>query len=243
MVGVFQSHTVALDGTHHLLNRFVLSNDVLFQFLRHTFQSDAFLLCHTLHGNTRHHRHHILYLLFRHRLAVVDISFLPFAVHFRQLTLYHGLAVAESGCQFKVLVLDGKLLLLNDLFQILFKRSNLRWQVDILKMYARAHLIHRVDSLIGLLAVADVTVCQFDTCRQGIVRVADVVVLFVAVLDVMQDLQRLFCIGGFNKYFLETALQGSVLLNRVTVFVQRRGTDALYRASCQSWLQDVCSIH
>ena len=143
---------------YHLFDGFVLSNDVLLQFLCHTLQSDAFLLCHSLYGNTGHHRHNVLHLLLGHRLTVVDIAFLPFAVQFCQLTFHHRLAVAISCCQFEVLVLHCQLLLLSHLFQFLFQLGYLGWYLHIIKMYARAHLVHSVNGLVGLLTVADIAV-------------------------------------------------------------------------------------
>ena len=63
------------------------------------------------------------------------------------------------------------------------------------------------------------------------------------VFDVMQNLQRLFRSGGFHLYLLESALQCSVLLDGVAVFVESRSTDTLYGAPCQGGFQDVGSIH
>ena len=55
MVGVFQSYAVALDGLDHLVDSFLLGDDVLFQFLCHTLQTDTFFLRHALYGDTSHH--------------------------------------------------------------------------------------------------------------------------------------------------------------------------------------------
>ena len=67
--------------------------------------------------------------------------------------------------------------------------------------------------------------------------------LFVSFLDVMQDINRLLNRCRLHDDLLETALQGSVLLNGVTVFIQCGGTDALYCTSCQGRLEDIGGIH
>ena len=68
-------------------------------------------------------------------------------------------------------------------------------------------------------------------------------VILVAVLYVVQYLECLFCRCWLNEHFLEPALQGSVFLYGVAILVESCRSDALYRASCQSRLHDVCSIH
>ena len=52
-------------------------------------------------------------------------------------------------------------------------------------MYTRTYFVECIDGLVGHEAVVDVAVCQFDTGQQGVVGIADVVVVFVAVLDVV----------------------------------------------------------
>ena len=112
-----------------------------------------------------------------------------------------------------------------------------------LQVYARTRLVEGVDGLVGEETVGDIAVCQFDTCLQGLVGIGYVVVLFVAVLDVLQNLQRLLGCCRLNDDLLETTLQGSVLLDGVAVFVECGGADALYGATCQSRLHDVGCIH
>ena len=68
-------------------------------------------------------------------------------------------------------------------------------------------------------------------------------VLLVAFLHIVEYLECLLGSGRFYYDFLETALQGTVLLYRVAVFIEGSGTDTLYHASCQGWLQNVGCIH
>ena len=68
-------------------------------------------------------------------------------------------------------------------------------------------------------------------------------VMLVAVLDVTQYLECLIESGGLHLDLLETTLQGSVLLYRVTILVEGCGSDALYCSTSQCRLHDICSIH
>ena len=184
MVGLLQSHTVALDGAHHFVDSFVLGNDGTLQFLSHSFQAYTFLFSHSLHGHSRHHRHHVGHLFGIHHLALFSLSVLPFLVEFSQLGLEYRLTVAIACCQFKVLIFHGIILPFLDVCNFLLHLSNLRWNLSIRKMYARASLVESIDGLVGHEAVCHVPVCQFDTCCQRLVGICHMVMVFVAVLDV-----------------------------------------------------------
>ena len=98
MVGVFQSHTVALDGSHHLFDGLVLGYHLALQFLGHTFQSDTLLLCHALNGHARHVAHHFGHVFCRHRLQYIGLSLQPLVVQFLQLMFQHQLTVSVACC-------------------------------------------------------------------------------------------------------------------------------------------------
>ena len=67
--------------------------------------------------------------------------------------------------------------------------------------------------------------------------------LLITVLDVMQDLQGLLSRGRIHNHLLETTLQGTILLDVLSILVQRSRTDALNLATCQGWLQHISGIH
>ena len=67
--------------------------------------------------------------------------------------------------------------------------------------------------------------------------------MLIAVLDVMEYLQRLLVGRRFHLDFLESTFQRTVFLYRVAVFIERCGTDTLYRTPCQRGFHDVRSIH
>ncbi len=243
MVGVFQPHAVALYGTHHLVDGGILRDDGLLQLTGHTLQAYALALGHPLHGHAGHHRHHAGHLLLGHRLAVVAVAALPLLRQGGQLCLQLRLTVSIAGGQLEVLSPDGCLLAVFHALQLFFLLGNLRRYDTIFKMYARACLVHGIDGLVGKSTVGNVAFCQFDTCHDGIVSKFHMVMPLIAVLDVVQDGERLLGGGGFHDDLLETSLQGAVLLDGVSVLVERGGTDTLDGASCQGGLHDVGGIH
>ena len=111
------------------------------------------------------------------------------------------------------------------------------------QMYPRAHFVQGVDGLVGEETVIHIPVCQPHTGIDCLVCIAYMMVSFISLLDIMEYLERLFCRGRFYYHFLEPTLQRAVFLYRVSVLVERGGTYALYRSSCQSRLHDVGSIH
>ena len=65
----------------------------------------------------------------------------------------------------------------------------------------------------------------------------------IAVLYILENLEGLVNCRRFDLHLLEPAFQSSVLLYGIAVFVQSRSTDTLYCPPCQSWFEDVGSIH
>ena len=110
-------------------------------------------------------------------------------------------------------------------------------------MYLRTCLVERVDGLIRHKAVGNVAVCQFDTSCQRLVSIGNVVMLLVAALYVVQNLQRFLVGCWFYLYLLETALKRTILLYTLAIFVECCSTNALYCASSQCWFHNVGSIH
>ena len=136
MVGFFKSYAVALDGTYHLVDGFVLCNNLLFKLLRHSLQADSLFLGHALNGDASHHRHYVGHLFGSYCLAYVDLAVEPFAVQLLQLTFQYGLSVAIACCQLEVLVAYSLLLALLDMLNLLLHLSDFGWDVGILQVYA-----------------------------------------------------------------------------------------------------------
>ena len=68
-------------------------------------------------------------------------------------------------------------------------------------------------------------------------------VLFVFVLDVVEDVKGLFGRGGLEDDFLETTFQRTILFDVLAVFVQRGGADTLQFATGQCGFEEVGGIH
>ena len=171
MVGLAQSNTVALDGFCHLVDGCILRHNGFLQFISHTLQSDALALGHTLHRHPRHHRHYVGHFSLCDGLALAGVATRPLLLQQSQFALQCRLAVAIAGCQLEVLVLHSSLLLLLDEADFLLLLDNRRRHLGMLQMDARTHFIEGIDGLVGEETVGHVAFCQFDTCRQSVIRV------------------------------------------------------------------------
>ena len=83
----------------------------------------------------------------------------------------------------------------------------------------RTDFIECVDGFVGEETVCDIPFCQFDTSCDGIIGVAHMMMSLITVFHVVQDLQRLVGRGRLHNYLLETAFQGTVFFNAVTIFI------------------------
>ena len=66
---------------------------------------------------------------------------------------------------------------------------------------------------------------------------------FVSVFDILQNLQRLVGRCRFKYHLLKSSFQCAIFLNAVAIFVERGGTNALYRAPSQCRLHNIGRIH
>ena len=243
MVGLFQSHAVALDGFHHLVDGSILCYHVVLQLYSHTLQADTLLFGHALCGHTCHHRYHFGHLVGIHHLSLFVFAIGPALVQLFQLFGQRGLAVAIACSQFVVLVLHRFLFLFAGFGQLMLLLDNLGWNMGVAKVHLRTRLVECVDGLVGHKAVGDIAVCQFDTGFECSVSICHMVVHLVAVLDVVQYLQCLLVGGRLHLHLLESALQGTVFLNALAILVERGGANALDGATRQGGLHDVGSVH
>ena len=124
-------------------------------------------------------------------------------------------------------------------FNFLFDLDDLLRNVDVGEVDPAAHFVECVDGLVWQVTVGDVATCQLHARFDGLLRVLDAVVLFVLVLDVVQDLNRFLNAGGLHHHLLESPLQCPVLLDVLAVFVQGCRADALNFAPCQGRFEHV----
>ena len=109
-------------------------------------------------------------------------------------------------------------------------------------MHPCAYFVEYIDGLIGQETVGDVALRELHGRFDGFGRVIDVVVLFVFVLDVVQDFDGFFYRGSVNHYHLKASSQSAVFLDVLSVLVEGSGTDALDVAPSQRWLKHIGGI-
>ncbi len=109
-------------------------------------------------------------------------------------------------------------------------------------MHPGTRFIKCVDRLIGKVPVGDVSCGELNAGFNGIIRVNDIVMLFIPLLDVMEDMYRLFHRSRLDQNFLEPAFESAILLNVLAVLIERGCPDALYLAPGQSRLKHVGGI-
>ena len=80
VVGVFQTHAVALDRLNHLVDGFVLANNSRFELGGHVAEPDALGLGHALHRHSGHHRHHFGHFGLGDGFAMFRIALFPFTL-------------------------------------------------------------------------------------------------------------------------------------------------------------------
>ena len=103
-------------------------------------------------------------------------------------------------------------------------------------------LVDQIDRLVGQKTVADVSVRECGGSGQGVVCDADAVVGFVTVLESTENRDCVIDGGFFNQDGLKSALKRRVLLDVLTVFVKRGGSDAVEFASGEHRLEQVGGI-
>ena len=241
-VGVLQTGAVAADGLGDASDGLVLSHHAALQLALHGQQASLLALGDALHRHAGHHGHHGGHILCRHRHVAFALVVLPAALEVGQLGLQVATLVAQFGGLAVALLGQHLLLLRLHARQLLLQRHHLRRHLHIVDAHPRTRLVHGVDGLVGLQAVAHVALRQVHAGLQRLVAVLHRVVLLVLVADVHQDFHRLLGRGGLDEHLLEAAFEGRVLLDILAVLVQRRGADALDRAACQGGFEHVAGV-
>ena len=139
---------------------------------------------------------------------------------------------------FEVLGLDGFLLLLDDLGDLVLELLVVRRRLHALDAQARAGLVDEVDGLVGQVAVGDVAVGQVGRGDERLVGDRDPVVGLVPVAQALEDLDRVGHGRLLDLDRLEAALEGGVLLEVLAVLVERGGADGLQLAAGEHRLED-----
>ena len=160
---------------------------------------------------------------------------------------HHGLQVAvDAAQQLGVVLRHGLWRDARDLGDDLLDVVKLDGRLAILGLaqhLGRADLVDHVDRLVRQLAVVDVARRQLDRRLDGIVGVADMMVLLVDRLQPLHDLDGIAHRRLVDVDLLEAADQRAVLLEVVAVFLVGGRADAAQLARLQRGLQQVRRVH
>ena len=107
----------------------------------------------------------------------------------------------------------------------------------------RRGLVDEVDRLVGQEAVGDVAIAQHGGGDDRGVGDAHAVVHLVALLEAAQDADRVLDRGLLDDDRLEAALERRVLLDVLSVLVERRRADAAELAARERRLEHVAGVH
>ena len=106
-----------------------------------------------------------------------------------------------------------------------------------------AGLVHKVNGLIRKKTVGDIAVGKGSRRHKGAVVNTNAVVNFVALFKTSQNGNGVLHGGFVHHYGLETAFQGGVLFNILSVFVKGGGAYAVQLASGKHGLEQVACVH
>ena len=108
---------------------------------------------------------------------------------------------------------------------------------------ARSRLVQDVDSLVRQEAPRQVAVGELGRSFHGVLRVVDLVMFLILGLDAREYLDGILH-GRFpHLHLLEAAFQGGILLNMLSVLIERGGADGLELPAGKGGLNDVGGIH
>ena len=89
------------------------------------------------------------------------------------------------------------------------------------------------------MTIGDVTLGQAYASCNGFVGVAHAVVIFVALLDVVEDLNGFVYGSRLDDDFLKATLQSTVFFDVLAVFIEGGGANGLHFASGECWLEHI----
>ena len=154
-----------------------------------------------------------------------------------------ALDVAPFGGGLEILLDDRGLFLRLGRFDVGFDRSGVRRRDHAADPGARPCFIHHVDRLVRQESPGDVPVGEPDRRFERAGAVFDMVVLFVGLLESVEDFDRILDARRIDHHRLEAPLQRRVLFDPLAVFVEGGRADALQFAARQRGLDDVGRIH
>ena len=148
------------------------------------------------------------------------------------------LLVAQASGLLEALLLDGGLLGLLHLVELLLDLAQVGRRGHPLDAQAAAGLVDEVDRLVGQVAVGDVAVGEVGRGDERLVGDRHPVVGLVLVAHALEDLDRVGERRLVDLDRLEAALEGGVLLDVLAVLVEGGGADRLQLAAGEHRLED-----
>ena len=112
-----------------------------------------------------------------------------------------------------------------------------------LRLYQACGFVNQVDGLVRQESIADVAVRKFHRRHQRVVMQTHAMVRVKAILDATQNRNGFFFARFVNLHGLETAFQGRILLDVLTVFLRGRRTDAVQFTTGQLRFEHVAQVH
>ena len=197
------------------------------QVIVHPSKSSRFLLSDSLNRDACHHAHYVTDVIDSDCHPLVFAVFLPLFLCPLQIVIKCSLGIAQLSSLFIPLGPNNPNFFLFDVFDLLLNVHNFLGNVDVIQMHPRTHFVHRINGLIGKVSVCDISCSQIHARVYGLTCICNTVMLFVLVLDIVQNLNRLFDGGRLYQHLLKTTLQCSILFDVLSVFVQRRSSNAL----------------
>ena len=126
-----------------------------------------------------------------------------------------------------------------ELHDLPLKLVDFRWERIELNLEAGGGLIHKVDRLVWQKSVADVAVREGGGSDERSILDAHSVMHFVALFESAENGDSVFEAGLIDHDGLEAALEGGVLLDVLSVFIERGRTDGAQLAAGKLRLEHV----
>ena len=219
-------------------DRDLLADHPLVEFLLHADQFLGLGLGQFEDRDAGPHRDDVGDLLFADFRPVAVLALGPLVFELALAGRQLALGVAQVGGFLELLGFDRALLLAPRGLDFLLEVAVHGRGAHRLDPHPRAGLVDQVDRLVGQEAVGDVAVGELGGGVQRVVGDRHPVVLFVALAQPFEDLDRVLDRGLVDLDLGEAALQRRVALEVFAVLVERRRADRLQLAAGERRLQD-----
>ena len=113
-------------------------------------------------------------------------------------------------------------------------------QID--NMDPRTDFVQCVNCFVWQVAIGNIAFGQTHTGGNCFIGVAHAVVIFVALLDIVEDLNGFVYGSRLDDDFLKATLQSTVFFNVLTVFIECGSANCLHFASGKCWLEHIRSV-